>query len=98
MIFRDGQFTDATPVEEVKVDYPGIGTATAWTVGHPEAVTLPRTGKVLRNSHNVMVGSPRTIDAVRAIAVLGALPFTFVMILQIAAFLRELRGERKGSS
>jgi glycine betaine transporter len=34
-----------------------------------------------------------SIDAVRAVAVLGALPFTFVMVLQVAAFLRALSKE-----
>ena len=37
------------------------------------------------------------IDAVRAIAVLGALPFTFVMLLQVAAFLKTICKEKTGS-
>jgi len=67
-LLRDGKFLDVAPIEELKIEYPGIGTSTAWTVGHPEAVTLPRSRPGLRNSYNVMCGSRRVVDAVRGIA------------------------------
>ncbi len=39
----------------------------------------------------------RSIEAVRAMAILGAIPFGFVMVLQIGALLRTLPSEREGS-
>jgi saccharopine dehydrogenase-like NADP-dependent oxidoreductase len=67
-ILRDGRLVDVPPIEEVKVDYPGIGSATAWTVGHPEAVTLARFRPEIRSSVNVMVGRRWLIEIVRSIA------------------------------
>lgn len=40
--WRDGAPADTRPLEPVDLDYPGIGRVRAHTVGHPEAVTLPR--------------------------------------------------------
>jgi len=67
-VARNGSMTDLPPIEEVTVDYPGIGKGRAWTVGHPEAVTLPRHRQDLRNSCNVMVGSPVRIEIMRGLA------------------------------
>jgi saccharopine dehydrogenase-like NADP-dependent oxidoreductase len=67
-ICRDGAFVDVPPLEEVRVDYPGIGAGTAWTVGHPEPVTLANYRPEVRNSYNVMVGPRRSVEAVRSIA------------------------------
>jgi saccharopine dehydrogenase-like NADP-dependent oxidoreductase len=67
-ICRDGVFVDVPPLEEVQIDYPAIGTGTAWTVGHPEPVTLANFRPELRNSYNVMVGPRRIIDVVRSIS------------------------------
>lgn len=67
-LLRDGKFVDVAPIDEMKIEYPGIGTSTAWTVGHPEAVTLPLSRPGLCNSYNVMYGARSVIDAVRAIA------------------------------
>jgi glycine betaine transporter len=36
----------------------------------------------------------RNIHAIRAVAVVGAIPFTFVLLLQVAALLRGLRSEK----
>ncbi|GAB2459413.1 saccharopine dehydrogenase family protein [Jatrophihabitans fulvus] len=40
--WRDGAERDVAPLEPAEFDYPGLGTVQAYTVGHPEAVTLPR--------------------------------------------------------
>lgn len=53
-ILRDGELVDVAPVQELAIDFPEIGTGPAWTVGHPEAVTLPRTFASLRECINVM--------------------------------------------
>jgi saccharopine dehydrogenase-like NADP-dependent oxidoreductase len=64
---RSGRFEDVKPVQEMRIDYPGIGVGTAWSVGHPEAVTLPLTYTEIQNSTNVMVGPRFLIEAVRAL-------------------------------
>jgi saccharopine dehydrogenase-like NADP-dependent oxidoreductase len=64
---RSGRFEDVKPVQEMQIDYPGIGVGTAWSVGHPEAVTLPLTYAEIQNSTNVMVGPRFLIEAVRAL-------------------------------
>jgi saccharopine dehydrogenase-like NADP-dependent oxidoreductase len=64
---RGGRFEDVKPVQEMSVDYPGIGVGTAWSVGHPEAVTLPLMYPEIQSSTNVMVGPPFLIEAVRAL-------------------------------
>jgi saccharopine dehydrogenase-like NADP-dependent oxidoreductase len=64
---RSGRFEDVKPVQEMQIDYPGIGVGTAWSVGHPEAVTLPLTYTEIQNSTNVMVGPRFLIEAVRAL-------------------------------
>jgi len=67
-ICRDGAFVDVPPLEEVRIDYPGIGAGTAWTVGHPEPVTLANFRPEVRNSYNVMVGPRWIVETVRSIA------------------------------
>jgi saccharopine dehydrogenase-like NADP-dependent oxidoreductase len=64
---RGGRFEDVKPVEEIRIDYPGIGVGVAWSVGHPEAVTLPLSYPEIQNSTNVMVGPRFLIEAVRAL-------------------------------
>ena len=42
-VWRDGEFQTADALEELVIDYPGIGPGTVWTCGHPEPITLPAT-------------------------------------------------------
>lgn len=67
-LFRDGRFVDVAPLEEIVVDYPGVGRGRAWTVGHPEAVTLPMSRAGITESANLMVGSPLVVEIVRGLA------------------------------
>jgi saccharopine dehydrogenase-like NADP-dependent oxidoreductase len=64
---RDGRFVDERPIREVRFEYPGIGPCRAWTIGHPEPVTLPLTFDAIRESLNVMAASPWTILGMRAL-------------------------------
>lgn len=66
-VMREGRLTDVAPLEERTIDYPGLGIGRAWSVGHPEAVTLPRI-REMRESVNVMVGSPAVIEVLRGLA------------------------------
>jgi saccharopine dehydrogenase-like NADP-dependent oxidoreductase len=62
---RDGEYKDASPFEEVTVDYPGVGLVTTHTVGHPEPITLPLFRPEIRNSWNVMNMPPYVIETMR---------------------------------
>ncbi len=68
-VHRGGSSVDVPPLEEREIDYPGFGIARAWSVGHPEAVTIPRSHRVTE-SLNVMVGSPAVIEVLRAFGAL----------------------------
>jgi saccharopine dehydrogenase-like NADP-dependent oxidoreductase len=67
-VYRDGAFTDVEPLQEVVLEYPGVGPVTGYTFGHPEPVTLPRVRDDLLNSYNAMYGSPALIDLLRMAA------------------------------
>jgi len=69
-VWENGGAADAKPVRKVMVDYPGIGPRPAWSIGHPEALTLPRYFPELRVSRNLMVTSRANVAALR---VMGAL-------------------------
>lgn len=67
-VFQEGRYADVKPLQEVSIDYPGIGTGIAYTVGHPEPLTLPRFRTDIKQSCNVMVISPGLERMLRAIA------------------------------
>lgn len=54
--FEGGQMRDVKPLQKRVIKYPGYGDLPIWTVGHPEAVTLPRIFPELKTCANVMVG------------------------------------------
>lgn len=54
-LLADGEFMDAAPLAERMLDYPGIGRRAGLTIGHPEAITLPRAFPSLKECVNVMV-------------------------------------------
>ncbi|MCP4756575.1 MAG: saccharopine dehydrogenase [Proteobacteria bacterium] len=67
-VFQDGKYADVKPMQDVHIDYPGLGTGIAYTVGHPEPLTLPLFRTDIKRSCNVMTISPRLIGILRAIA------------------------------
>ncbi|MER7212826.1 saccharopine dehydrogenase NADP-binding domain-containing protein [Streptosporangium sp. NPDC000239] len=60
MTWSGGEPAEGPPLEPVRLDYPGLGTGTVYTVGHPEPLTLPATCSVTRDSACVMVVRPET--------------------------------------
>jgi saccharopine dehydrogenase-like NADP-dependent oxidoreductase len=66
-IWRDGGFQTAHALEELVIEYPGIGPAPVWTCGHPEPITLPRYFPEIRESVNVMFSRPGLIEAARKV-------------------------------
>ncbi|MPY56395.1 saccharopine dehydrogenase family protein [Streptomyces spongiae] len=64
-IWRDGAATTADALEEFAIDYPGIGSATLWTCGHPEPISLPRSFPEIKHSVNAMFGRRGLMDVAR---------------------------------
>jgi len=62
---RDGRFVDQAPLQPVALDFPGVGSGTAYTVGHPEPVTLGRAGAVRGESSSLMLGTPALMGYLR---------------------------------
>lgn len=61
-VWRSGRLAEADPLVPVNVPAPGRGTRKVWTVGHPEAVTLPRYLNVTDSSLNMMILPPGAAD------------------------------------
>lgn len=55
---RNGVLTQAAPNQPITINYPGFGPVHARTMGHPEAVTLPRQFPSVRSSCTVMTADP----------------------------------------
>lgn len=68
----DGRLTHVQPLQRIEIHYPGAGTGTVTTVGHPEAVTLHRAYPDLLHSRNVMVITPAVHEHLERTAALVA--------------------------
>lgn len=66
--FRDGAETDIEPLVRTNLLYPGKGPVSAYTVGHPEAITLPRYFPTVINSTNLTSGPSWLFDHARGVA------------------------------
>lgn len=62
-----GRMVDTTPVTPVTLAYPGFGEGTAYTVGHPEPVTLWRSLPVTGDAACVMIVTPQLASAADAL-------------------------------
>jgi saccharopine dehydrogenase-like NADP-dependent oxidoreductase len=69
-VFSGGRFVEARPVQKITLDYPGLGRHAAWTIGHPESVTMPRYFEGLRISQNVMIAPRISIAALKLVTAL----------------------------
>lgn len=67
-VWRDGTTREIKPLQPVDLDYPGIGPVRTYTVGHPEALTLPRYVDGVANSMNVTSGWDWMFDHSRSVA------------------------------
>ena len=63
-----GRLVDTAPLAPVELAFPGVGRGTAYTVGHPEPITLHANLGVRGASANVMVLSPGLLAYLRDIA------------------------------
>ncbi len=67
-VFDAGRFVDEAPIRRVSLDYPGLGQRTAYTMGHPEAITLPRTFPSLKRALILMTMSRSNLLGMRVLA------------------------------
>lgn len=67
LAWEDGKEAHVEPVLPVELDFPGIGKASAYTMGHPEPITLPRAIKGLKRSLNLQSGPAWLLDGLREI-------------------------------
>lgn len=67
-VWRNGGYVDEPSLQEVSVELPGFPPRTALTVGHPEAVTLPRAIPTLRTCLNLMTLPPSLVATLRRAA------------------------------
>ncbi|GAB3681129.1 saccharopine dehydrogenase NADP-binding domain-containing protein [Saccharopolyspora tripterygii] len=66
-VVRDGSVAQVRPLERVAMRYPGRGEIEMRTIGHPEAVTLPRVFTGLKTCVNVMVAPAWWFDGLEAV-------------------------------
>ncbi|MEW6076952.1 MAG: saccharopine dehydrogenase NADP-binding domain-containing protein [Thermodesulfobacteriota bacterium] len=85
-VWENGGYREVRPVRKVMVNYPGIGLRPSWSIGHPEAITLPRYFPKLKTSRNLMVTSRLNIIALR---VVGAMVNTGLLSIEAAARIAE---------
>jgi len=67
-VYDGGGYAEIRPLEPRDVDYPGLGPLRLWTIGHPEAVTLPRTYPDLQRSLNLMFASRFNLFGTRVLS------------------------------
>jgi saccharopine dehydrogenase-like NADP-dependent oxidoreductase len=67
-VLADGGFQDVKPLTSRTIRYPGRGDVVIWSVGHPEAVTLPRAIPGLLHCANAMAGPPESFEGLAVIA------------------------------
>jgi saccharopine dehydrogenase-like NADP-dependent oxidoreductase len=67
-LFRKARYVEAVPMEEVHIDYPGIGRGPVYTMGHPEPITLPSVRPELQSCCCVMDFPPFLIAILRYIS------------------------------
>jgi saccharopine dehydrogenase-like NADP-dependent oxidoreductase len=72
---RDGAVVDVAPLQAITLELNDYGVALAFTVGHPEAVTLQRRFPSLRTSTNAFFGPEAVVNtlvhAIRTASVMG---------------------------
>ncbi len=59
-VVEGGRLVERPPLEPVALDYPGLGRGTAYSVGHPEPLTLLRSLGVRGRAANAMLLRPAT--------------------------------------
>jgi saccharopine dehydrogenase-like NADP-dependent oxidoreductase len=92
-VFDGGRFVEEAPMREIKVDYPGLGVSSGWTMGHPEAITFPRYYPKLSRSLILMTMSRPNLRAMRVLRFL--VDTGLVSVERAAAWVEWLEGVGK---
>ncbi len=66
-VWEGGAPAEVKPLDRVDFRFPGVGDVHAFTMGHPEAITLPRAVGGLRRCLNLQAGPTELFDHVRPI-------------------------------
>lgn len=67
-VYDGGRLVDEPPLRRVDFDYPGLGRCTAYTMGHPEAITFPRFRPELRRCLVLMTMAKSNLLVMRPLA------------------------------
>ncbi len=67
-VFDAGRLVDEPPLRQVRFEYPGLGLCTAFTMGHPEAITFPASYPQLSRCLVLMTMSRTNLAAMRVLA------------------------------
>ncbi len=92
-VFENGDFAEAKPLRRVDFDYPGLGPRCGWTMGHPEAITFPRSFPDLRSARVVMTMDTGNRIGVRVVCSL--INAGLVSLERAAAWVERLEGVGK---
>ncbi|AOA59359.1 saccharopine dehydrogenase family protein [Acinetobacter larvae] len=67
-IIREGKSIETDALEHSTIDFPEFGLMDVWSLGHPEAITLPRHFTQLQSCYNGMLGIADWVDSLRQAA------------------------------
>jgi saccharopine dehydrogenase-like NADP-dependent oxidoreductase len=93
-VWEDGGYKEVRPVRKVMVNYPGIGLRPSWSIGHPEAITLPRYFPGVKTSRNLMVTSLSNVVALWIVG--GLVNVGFLSIEKAARIAEKVEGTGVG--
>ena len=88
-----GALRDVKPLQAREIRFAGHGSLTARTIGHPEAVTLPRLFEGLSSCANVMIGPESTFEELDQLA--AAVDKGLLTIEAAAALMEADSGDKK---
>lgn len=67
-LLENGIVNDHLPLQQRSFHFPNYGKLDLWTIGHPEAVTLPRQFTGLKNCVNGMLGIATIVEDLRTLS------------------------------
>ena len=67
-VIQDGKAIKTRALAHSQIDFPTLGPIDVWSLGHPEAITLPRTYTQLQQCYNGMLEIGDIVDDLRHLA------------------------------
>ena len=68
-VLKNGAMVKTAALEKSQINFPGLKLLDVWSLGHPEAVTLPRRYPNLKNCYNGMLGIDDIVSDLRHVAI-----------------------------